>query len=78
MGASAVCFSGCVMIRGQRLRGGRLQQLPPITHSHCRLLAEPLLARSAVVDVLQHVTQHGSLPALVLAHSFDALVHPGT
>lgn len=49
-----------------------------MTHSHCRLLAEPLLAGSAVVDVLQHVAQHGPLPPLFLSHSLDALVHPGT
>lgn len=60
---------------------------PSITHwvtsrkfglLHCSLFAEPLLAGSAILDVLQHVTQHRPLPPLVLAHSLHPLVHLGT
>lgn len=61
---------------------------PSITHwvtsrklgrlSHRSLFAEPLLAGSAVLDVLQHITQHRPLPPLLLAHSLRPLVHLGT
>lgn len=42
---------------------------------HGGLLPEPLLAGSAVLDVLQHVAQHGPLPALVLPRPLHPLVH---
>lgn len=45
---------------------------------HCSLFAEPLLTGSAILDVLQHVTQHGPLPPLVFTHSLHPLVHLGT
>lgn len=46
--------------------------------SHCSLFTEPLLAGPAVLDVLQHVTQHGPLSPLILPHALRPLVHPGT
>lgn len=46
--------------------------------SQCSLFAEPLLAGPAVLDVLQHITKHGPLPALVLSHSLHSLIHLGT
>lgn len=45
---------------------------------HGGLLPEPLLAGSAVLDVLQHVAKHGPLPALVLPRPLHPLVHFGT
>lgn len=46
--------------------------------SHCSLFAEPLLASSAILDVLQHITQHCPLPTFVLAHPLYPLIHLGT
>lgn len=46
--------------------------------SHGSLLAEPLLAGPAVLDVLQHVAQQRPLPPLVLTDPLHALVHLGT
>lgn len=65
-----------MQVRGER-EGGHFDS-GAVTHSHRSLLAEPLLARSAVVDVMQHVAQHGSFPPLVLPYPLDALVHSGT
>lgn len=45
---------------------------------HGSLFVEPLLARTRVMNVLQDVTQHVPLPALVLSHAFDSLVHFST
>lgn len=50
----------------------------PVCVLHGGLLAEPLLARSSVLDVLQHVAQHGPLVTLVLAHSLCTFVYFGT
>lgn len=44
---------------------------------HRRLLPEPLLAGSAILDVLQHVTQHGPLPPLILPHPLHPLINLG-
>ncbi len=45
---------------------------------HGSLFVEPLLARTGVVNVLQDVTQHVPLPALVLSYAFHSLVHFST
>lgn len=54
---------------------GAVMELPLL---HGGLLPEPLLAGSAVLDVLQHVAQHGPLPALILPRPLHPLVHFGT
>lgn len=54
----------------------RMMMKVPLLHGG--LLPEPLLAGSAVLDVLHHIAQHGPLPALVLPHPLHPLVHFGT
>lgn len=57
------------------LATGAMMEVPLL---HGGLLPEPLLAGSAVLDVLQHVAQHGPLPALVIPRPLHPLVHFGT
>ena len=58
-----------------------MQGAPPQALTNCAhvsLPAEPLLARTAVLDVLENFGEHGAFKAFLLARLLQVIVCPGT
>lgn len=51
---------------------------PRTNDSHVSLSAEPLLASTAVLDVLEHFRKHGALQALLLSRLLEVIIGSGT
>lgn len=58
---------------------GQKDAPPPWTQcSHVGLPAEPLLASTAVLDVLQDFGEHGAFKALLLSRLLEVIIGSGT